>query len=117
MSACGRGAPGPFEAGVRGRYAGVGIYPPGAGWTQMAHAAQPSDPMGSRLSDDDQIIVVVDSKTGDIRQCGNLSGVCIAMNPWTEAAGSIQTAPVLLTKHVDQSAPAQTDSSAPPAAH
>jgi hypothetical protein len=24
----------------------------------------------------------VDSQTGEIRQCGNLSGHCIRMNPW-----------------------------------
>ncbi len=33
------------------------------------------------LADDEQVIVVVDSDTGEIRQCGALSGYCVGLRP------------------------------------
>src|SRR5688572_2957146 len=81
----------------RGRYAGIGTYPAGQLWPQMIVAAQPKDSASARTEDDSQIIVVVDSVTGEVRQCGDLSGYCIGMNPWTGALGS--AAPVRLTIH------------------
>ena len=81
----------------RGRYAGIGTYPVGTLWSRMVIAAEPKDAASARTEDDSQIIVVVDSVTGEVRQCGDLSGYCIGMNPWTGALGS--TAPVNLTVH------------------
>lgn len=76
------------------RYQGVGIYTPGALWDRQAAAGPPADAASATLADDEQVIVVVDSQTGEIRQCGNLSGRCIAYNPWTGTP-----APVRLTAH------------------
>jgi hypothetical protein len=66
-----------------GRYVGIGIYPPGAMWQRLAGVEQSHDAAGATLDDDEQVIVVVDSQTGEVRQCGNLSGHCIRMNPWS----------------------------------
>ncbi|HEX4741696.1 MAG TPA: hypothetical protein VH353_10225, partial [Caulobacteraceae bacterium] len=86
---------------------------PGLMWLQIAHADQPKDPAGSRISDDDQIIIVMDSNTGEVRQCGNLSGVCVAMNPWSKPVAASQTAPVLLAKHSGGPGQAAQDPTAP----
>ena len=93
-------AGGPVEPGSahRGRYAGVGIYTPGEMWAQLARSAARSDPAVARLEDDEQVIVVVDTRTGEVRQCGNLSGHCLAMDPWS-ASASVQAAPAPLLKH------------------
>jgi hypothetical protein len=84
----------------RGRYVGIGTYPATRLW---AHVALPKDarpaPTAANSRDDHQIIVVVDSSTGEVRQCGNYSGFCIGMNPWTGALPAAQTGPVTLTKH------------------
>lgn len=84
-----------------GRYVGIGIYAPGNLWQRMTQAAPQTgaSPDAARLSDDDQVIVVVDSDTGEIRQCGNLSGYCVGMNPWAKALTSQQQAPLNLTAH------------------
>jgi hypothetical protein len=87
--------PGPKS---QGRYAGIGTYDAGRLWSQMAGIADPSDAAAARLDDDQHIIVVVDSHTGEVRQCGDFSGVCVAMNPWS-GAGSRSAAPVKLKKH------------------
>jgi hypothetical protein len=87
--------PGPKS---QGRYAGIGTYDPGRLWSQMAGIADPSDAAAAKLDDDDHIIVVVDSHTGEVRQCGNYSGVCVAMNPWA-GEGSRSATPVKLKKH------------------
>ena len=71
--------PGPHR---NGRYHGIGIYAPGPLWERLADAGRSGDPRAATLRDDDEVIVVVDSQTGEIRQCGNLSGHCIRMNPW-----------------------------------
>jgi hypothetical protein len=42
---------------------------------------------------------VVDTETGEVRECGDLSGTCAAFNPWTRAIASGQAAPVALTAH------------------
>jgi hypothetical protein len=77
-----------------GRYVGIGIYAPNAMWQRLAGAAPSEDRAAATLRDDEQVIVVVDSQTGEIRQCGNLSGHCIRMNPW-----SGQPAPARVTQH------------------
>jgi hypothetical protein len=64
----------------------------------MAAVNEPSDPAAARIADDEHVIVVVDSHTGEVRQCGDYSGACIAMNPWARN-GSPNAAPIRLTKH------------------
>ena len=94
--------------GAHGRYVGVGIYAPTRPWTQMV-AQKTSDRGAATLADDQAIIVVTDSVTGEVRACGDMTGYCIAMNPWR--VGS-QTAPVKLAEHrdapVDESPAANT---------
>jgi hypothetical protein len=75
----------------------VGAMPaPTASTTSQATAASEAR---ANVDDDDKIIVVIDSHTGEIRQCGNLSGFCIGMNPWTQALSASQQGPVNLTQH------------------
>lgn len=62
----------------------------------MATANPSAAPEVARLSDDEHVVVVVDSLTGEIRQCGDLSGYCVGMNPWAKPLGALQTAPVRL---------------------
>ena len=81
-----------------GRYAGIGTFDPGRLWTEQEGATASKDPKAATLSDDEHVIVVLDSHTGEVRQCGDHSGFCVAMNPWS-APGSIATAPVKLAKH------------------
>ena len=52
----------------------------------------------ARLEDDEHIIVVLDSHTGEVRQCGDHSGFCVSMNPWT-GTGAQVALPAKLTKH------------------
>jgi hypothetical protein len=90
----------PGKAGARGRYVGVGIYAPGRLWAELAQPppATPDAP-AANLDDDDHVIVVVDTATGELRQCGNLSGHCLTSNPWAKTT-SIQPAPAKLLKHL-----------------
>ena len=86
----------------QGRYAGIGTYTAGRLWAELADSSATSsatpDDASARLADDDQIIVVVDSHTGEVRQCGNYSGVCVAMSPWLKARSPVP-APVKLNRH------------------
>jgi len=50
-----------------GRYVGVGIYPAGQMWAQVVVANATKGASASRLNDDEQIIVIVDSATGELR--------------------------------------------------
>lgn len=86
------------QAVPRGRYVGIGTYPASRLW---AHIAVPKEakPAAANTADDGQVIVVVDSMTGEVRQCGNFSGFCIGMNPWTGALPAAQAGPVTLTRH------------------
>jgi hypothetical protein len=87
------------EAGPHhGRYLGVGIYAAGEAWSRMKVPATSGKPTAARTADDEQIIVVVDSNTGEIRQCGDMSGYCTGMNPWSKALLASQQAPVDLAK-------------------
>ena len=88
----------------KGRYIGVGIYSPSRMWAQIvvADADAPKDPAAALPVEDNEIIVVLDSNTGDLRQCGNLSGACIVMNPWAKPLAASHVAPVLLGKHAAQ---------------
>lgn len=86
----------------RGRFVGVGIYTPGQMWTQLVRADAPAHPAAATLNDDEQVIVVLDSKTGEVRQCGSLSGHCLAMNPWAIKLAVAQQTPVTVLKHARQ---------------
>ena len=60
------------------------------------------DAAGATLADDQHVIVIEDSVTGEVRECGDLSGLCVAMNPWTKAIARERQAPVALSEHADQ---------------
>jgi hypothetical protein len=100
LSGCDREAAmsGPGAAKSQGRYAGIGTYPTGRLWQQAAEAAAPADAAMARLEDDENVIVVIDSHTGEVRQCGDHSGYCVTMSPWA-AQGPRTPAPVKLKKH------------------
>jgi hypothetical protein len=83
-----------------GRYFGIGIYSANGLWEHLvrreAANARQKDAQSATLDDDSEIVVVVDSRTGEVRQCGNYSGYCLSMNPWKNQAGSL---PAGLSKH------------------
>ena len=83
-----------------GRYAGIGLYAAGEMWQRMVAAERPREAATATLRDDETVIVVVDSHTGEVRQCGNHTGYCIAMQPWAGALGREQRLPVSLTEHL-----------------
>ena len=99
LSGCGGAAEDP-GTGARspGRYTGIGTYDAGRLWAEMAGIATPSDAAAATLEDDEHVIVVIDSHTGEVRQCGDYSGICVVMNPWT-GQGSRNSTPVKLEKH------------------
>lgn len=83
----------------RGRFSGVGIYYADRMWSQIAGAEAPKSTATARLKDDTEVIVVVDSRTGELRQCGNLSGFCVGMNPWSKPLAQAQSEPLSVLKH------------------
>ncbi|SDC44057.1 hypothetical protein SAMN05444678_10358 [Sphingomonas sp. YR710] len=88
----------------RSRYTGIGVYSTGELWPKIAaDPARPDtavkDAAAATTDDDEHVIVVVDTKTGEIRECGDYSGKCISMNPWTKAISASGQLPVPLTKH------------------
>jgi hypothetical protein len=85
----------------QGRYEGLGIYTVGQMWTHIAGVA-PTDAKTANLKDDENIIVVVDTNTGEVRQCGNISGYCVAMNPWSRPLTAEQLLPSKVDKHIAQ---------------
>jgi hypothetical protein len=101
---CLTGCKGPGEPSSaehdHGRYVGVGIYAPQAQWSKMTAAQQANAAPAARPIDDEAIIVVVDSTTGEVRECGDLSGYCVGYNPWRTPLSPGQTAPVSLTEQV-----------------
>lgn len=105
-----------FGGSHTGRYVGVGIYTPGQMWSKLVQVQQPKAPDAAkaRLADDQAVIVVVDSHTGEIRSCGDLTGYCIGMNPWKTPLPPAQAAPVGLTAHADTPAPAEGDATPAP---
>jgi hypothetical protein len=64
----------------------------------MTGSSSNSDPALAKLQDDEHVIVVMDSHTGEVRQCGDHSGHCVSMNPWTSEGGQASL-PVKLGKH------------------
>lgn len=59
----------------------------------------PPNAASATTADDEHVIVVVDSQSGEVRECGDYSGVCASFNPWTRAIAGQQITPVQLTKH------------------
>jgi hypothetical protein len=98
LGACNGPIGGAESTAARGRYVGVGIYGPGAAWTHMA-AEREQDAAAAKQADDQVIIVVTDSQTGEIRACGDMTGFCIGMNPWRTPMATGQIAPIRLTAH------------------
>jgi hypothetical protein len=98
LSGCQRGDV-TTSGSAHGRYVGVGIYAPGTPWTQMVLAQPPTSSAAARLVDDQAIIVVTDSSTGEIRACGDMSGYCVGMNPWNSSLAQSQLLPVKLAAH------------------
>lgn len=89
-------SPGSKSGSGDGRYAGIGVFDAGRLWARMVQENPPNEPEKARIADDEHVIVVVDTRTGEVRQCGDLSGYCVSMNPWS---GAKPPAPVKLSKH------------------
>lgn len=83
----------------QGRYAGIGTYPVNELWSRMEVASAPKDKVAATIEDDSQIIVTVDSVTGEVRQCGDLSGYCTTMSPWAGSPAGRGNAPVRMKAH------------------
>jgi hypothetical protein len=83
-----------------GPYQDVGLYSPSPQWTRLAANQQEKDPDAAKPIDDQIIVVVEDSRSGEVRACGDLTSYCIGMNPWKTDLASSQVAPIRLTEHV-----------------
>ena len=86
------------EARSQGRYTGVGVYNAGDLWGKIMDAPTPADPHAATIRDDEHVIVVVDTRTGEIRQCGDHSGYCVAISPWA-ASNHVPALPSKLSAH------------------
>ena len=96
LAACGeRSDADAGPGGHHGRYLGVGTFAAGRIWSQMADYGK-AVAAAATIADDEHVIVVVDSRTGEIRECGDFSGRCVSFNPWTKGTGGL---PVTLRKH------------------
>jgi hypothetical protein len=83
-----------------GRYAGIGTFDAGRLWQQIKGSTVSQDKSAAGLGDDEHVIVALDTHTGEIRQCGDHSGFCVSMNPWTSAAKTTVT-PVSLAHNAN----------------
>lgn len=86
-------------SGRHERYIGIGTYSVGELWSKMVQQDKPRDAASATSADDEHIIVVVDSQTGEIRECGDYSGRCVSMNPWTKVIAPEQATPVKFIQH------------------
>lgn len=84
---------------AQGRYNGIGLYSAGDMWQRLVADGLPRDSTAATLRDDEVVIVVVDSRTGEVRQCGNITGYCIGSNPWARPLGRAQALPINVTEH------------------
>ena len=84
----------------QGRYSGIGTFEAGRLWSQIKRPVTGTDDK-ARLDDDEHVIVVVDTHSGEIRQCGDHSGFCVKMNPWSNDS-AVPATPVSLEKHAAQ---------------
>ena len=82
----------------QGRFTGIGIYNTDRLWPEVVGSSAKPDAATANLSDDSQIIVVVDGRTGEVRQCGNYSGYCVTMSPWSSGR-VLEIAPAKLKRH------------------
>lgn len=82
LASCGQQAAKPDSG--QGRYGGIGTYPAGERWPFIKDAKSSNEAAATR-GDDDQIVVTIDRETGEVRQCGNLSGRCVVSNPWRDS--------------------------------
>jgi hypothetical protein len=114
LCACEKPAASVDVASQHGRYVGVGIYSPGQPWTKIVATATPKETPAARPIDDQAIIVVLDSKTGEVRGCGDMTGYCVGMNPWAKPLGPTQIPPINLTAHARSPKP-EADQPAPSA--
>jgi len=89
------------QANKFGRFTGIGVFEAGRLWPQVAAVSGRAAFRVASPADDEHIIVVVDTTTGEVRQCGDLSGRCISMNPW-RPLGAGTTAPVTVGKHLSE---------------
>lgn len=111
LAACDKPEAQKGSAAAHGRYLGVGTYPAGHLWPYLAGAPEPADKAKARLADDEHVIVVVDSQTGEVRQCGDMSGYCVTLNPWRAPA---EPAPAALAKHLAEADAEAADDNPPP---
>ncbi|THD80734.1 MAG: hypothetical protein E7812_06645 [Phenylobacterium sp.] len=102
LTGCQKAADSGGAGAGHGRYVGIGHFSPGRMWTQVVRRAAGQNPAVAKPADDEQVIIVLDSATGEVRQCGNLSGACIGMNPWGKPLATEEGAPVAVAKHVEQ---------------
>jgi hypothetical protein len=106
LAACGqRAVTSTAATQSHGRYLGVGVYDAGTMWSKMKSAA-PTDKSAATLDDDAHVIVVVDSNTGEVRQCGDMSGYCVRSNPWATNGTAL---PAALSVHADDMAENMTE--------
>ena len=93
--------PGFFGLGSRhGRYSAVGIYQPGESWSKMIVDQRTPGDTSPQPLDDQAIIVLADSQSGEVRACGDMTGYCVGMNPWKAALTGAQIAPIRLKAQV-----------------
>jgi hypothetical protein len=85
-----------------GRYVGIGVFEAADLWSRMKSVERVTDGVRATLADDQHVMVIEDSVTGEVRECGDFSGFCVAMNPWTKAIASERQAPVALSKHAGE---------------
>lgn len=100
LAGCGNPTSPPAGPVGHARYSGVGTYTPGALWSQMAVPAVTKGPNAATPADDEHIIVVVDGFTGEVRACGDYSGACVSIDPWTRTPANRRGEPVALTRHL-----------------
>ena len=96
-----------------GRYAGIGVFDAGTMWPLAKIDGKSGDSAAAKLYDDEHVIVVVDSDTGEVRECGDHSGLCFAMNPWTAAIAGRQLPARLSAHRADLEAEAAKESASP----
>ena len=103
LGGCDRGSDGGgiVRAPRHGRFGGIGVFEAGPLWSKLAVTKPAGNAQAATTADDEHVIVVVDTDTGEVRECGDLSGTCAAFNPWTRAVASGQGAPVSLTAHAE----------------
>lgn len=68
-----------------GRYHAVGIYSAGTSWKALKADEKNLPDLTAHIRHDEVVIVTIDGKTGEMRQCGNYSGFCVKLNAWDKA--------------------------------